>query len=181
MHENELKRATNTGRWLMASVDKCSQHVWQRKVPNQSLIDLIEQPHVAPMILYPSENSVLVTEVLARLNKEGIKENQKSASTFGQTLPLFIILDGTWQEAKKMVNKIPWLEQCQQVHLLPTSQSNYTLRRNQEDGHLCTLEVAAELLKLVGESRAASQLTEFFNNYMKIYSADKSGHQFKAN
>ncbi|MEZ9231104.1 tRNA-uridine aminocarboxypropyltransferase [Vibrio amylolyticus] len=179
MHENELKRETNTGRWLMASLDKCSQHVWQRKVPNQSLIDLIELPHVVPMILYPSEQSQPVTEVLADLETLKRSRTLQGEPNLSQPLPLFIILDGTWQEAKKIAKKISWLSQCQHVHLVPTSQSSYGLRRNQEEGHLCTLEVAAELLNLVGERDSASQLTEFFLRYMAIYKADKSGHPFK--
>jgi DTW domain-containing protein YfiP len=181
MHENELKRETNTGRWLMSSLDKCSQHLWQRKSPDQSLIDLIERPNVLPMILYPSEQSRPVSQALINIEANKLGDIQENASSLDKVLPVFIILDGTWQEAKKMANKIPWLTQCQQVHLAPSSQSNYALRRNQAEGHLCTLEVAAELLKLVGEERSAQQLTEFFAHYMKVYHADKSGHQFKQN
>ena len=93
--------------------------------------------------------------------------------------PLFIILDGTWQEAKKMLNKSSWLQAVPQVHLDITSESSYTLRRNQDSGHLCTCEVGIELLKSLGESEPAKLIDDYYQHYLKVFHADKCGHALK--
>ncbi len=169
MHENELKRETNSGQWLLASLTKCTQHTWRRNTPSESLIELMNQPDIVPMLVFPNDSSRCVSQTRHHWSLEN---NNKT--------PLFIILDGTWQEAKKMANKSPWLAQCQTVHLSPSTRSNYQLRRNQADGHLCTLEVGAELLRLAGADQASTQLTDFFHHYMKVYHADKCGHRYKS-
>ncbi|WP_422640851.1 hypothetical protein [Vibrio aestuarianus] len=57
--------------------------------------------------------------------------------------------------------------------------SVYTLRRNQSEGNLCTLEVGLELLNHINETTNADTLRDFFAYYMKVYQADKSGHALK--
>ncbi|MGF1698608.1 DTW domain-containing protein [Vibrio lamellibrachiae] len=187
MHENELTRETNSGQWLQASLTHCSQHIWQRTAPTQSLVDLIKQPHLEPLILFPSEQSIAVSQAIETIaSKNTEQKDTEKRYTAGKEIesiekvPLFIILDGTWQEAKKMAKKIPWLEGCQHVHLSPSSNSSYQLRRNQAKGHLCTLEVGAELLNSVEENISSQKLMEFFQYYMKVFHADKCGHQYQA-
>ncbi|WP_157618876.1 DTW domain-containing protein, partial [Vibrio sp. HI00D65] len=73
-----------------------------------------------------------------------------------------------WQEAKKMLNKSPWLQTIPQVHLDVTSESSYTLRRNQDSGHLCTCEVGIELLKTLDETQSAEQIENYYQHYLKV-------------
>ena len=101
------------------------------------------------------------------------------SSVAGDRKPLFIILDGTWQEAKKILNKSVWLQAIPQAHLNITSESSYTLRRNQDSGHLCTCEVGVELLKALGEEEQARQIDDYFQHYLKVFQADKCGHSLK--
>ena len=132
-HENELSRDTNTGKLLEQSIQQCQSFVWQRKTPPEELIALLEDKALQPFLLFPSGNS--------------IECQQAVSSVAGNRKPLFIILDGTWQEAKKMLNKSAWLNTIPQVHLDITTESSYTLRRNQDSGHLWTCEGGTELLK----------------------------------
>ncbi|WP_299140431.1 tRNA-uridine aminocarboxypropyltransferase [uncultured Vibrio sp.] len=164
-HENELLRDTNTGKLLQQSLEQCESFVWQRKMPPAELITLLEDETRQPFLLFPSDDSVECQQaVLDKAN------DQK---------PLFIILDGTWQEAKKMLNKSPWLQSIPQVHLDITSESSYTLRRNQDSGHLCTCEVGVELLKALGEEEPARSINDYYQHYLKVFQADKSGHALK--
>ena len=164
-HENELSRDTNTGKLLQQSLKQCESFVWQRKTPPADLIALLEDETRQPFLLFPSEESMECQQAV--LNEAS---NQK---------PLFIILDGTWQEAKKMLNKSPWLQPIPQVHLGITSESSYTLRRNQNSGHLCTCEVGVELLKTLGEDEPARLINDYYQHYLKVFQADKSGHALK--
>ncbi|MEZ9644619.1 tRNA-uridine aminocarboxypropyltransferase [Vibrio sp. 10N.222.51.C8] len=164
-HENELSRDTNTGKLLQQSLDQCQSIVWQRKTPPAELIALLDDKTRQPFLLFPSDQSV---------------ECQQAVMTQAQSRkPLFIILDGTWQEAKKMLNKSSWLQAVPQVHLDITSESSYTLRRNQDSGHLCTCEVGIELLKSLGESESAKLIDDYYQHYLKVFHADKCGHALK--
>lgn len=164
-HENELSRDTNTGKLLQQSLKQCESFVWQRKMPPAELITLLEDETRQPFLLFPSEESIECQQAV--LNRANGRE------------ALFIILDGTWQEAKKMLNKSPWLQSIPQVHLDITSESSYTLRRNQDSGHLCTCEVGVELLKALDEDEPARLINDYYQHYLKVFQADKSGHALK--
>ena len=164
-HENELLRDTNTGKLLQQSLKQCESFVWQRKTPPAELMTLLEDDTRQPFMLFPSDESVECQQAILSL------ANDRE--------PLFIILDGTWQEAKKMLNKSPWLQPIPQVHLGITSESSYTLRRNQNSGHLCTCEVGVELLKTLGEDEPARLINDYYQHYLKVFQADKSGHALK--
>tara|TARA_Y100001956_G_scaffold82613_1_gene104340 strand:- start:5752 stop:6258 length:507 start_codon:yes stop_codon:yes gene_type:complete len=166
MHENELTRETNTGQWLLRSLPSSSQHIWQRKSPCPELIALLQDDHYLPVLLFPSDESISVNEVKQRSAQQG-------------KTPLFIILDGTWQEAKKMLRKSPWLSGIPLAHITPSQASVYQLRRNQSEGHLCTLEVASEVVRELGEDAQANSLTHFLTHFMEIFQADKSGHPYQ--
>ncbi len=165
LHEKEWQRETNTGRWLSKSLANCSQHTWQRLDIDASLAEKMHRPDIKPFVLFPSEQSI------------SVQQAQLSAERDNKT-PLFIILDGTWQEAQKMQRKSAWLKVLPQVHLNVTQESDYTLRRNQQPGHLCTLEVGAGLLDELGYADSGTQLREFLRHYLAVFQADKSGHQF---
>ncbi|MCG9558390.1 tRNA-uridine aminocarboxypropyltransferase [Vibrio kanaloae] len=164
-HENELSRDTNTGKLLQQSLEQCESFVWQRKTPPADLISLLDDNTLQPFLLLPSEKSMECQQAV--LNETNDRK------------PLFIILDGTWQEAKKMLNKSPWLKNIPQIHLDITSESSYTLRRNQDSGHLCTCEVGVELFKALGEEEPARLIDDYYQHYLKVFQADKCGHSLK--
>lgn len=166
MHENEYSRETNTGKWLLKSISGCRDYTWSRVTANKELVARLENDAYLSLLIYPGEESVCLEEALQLAEKQ-------------RKQPHFIILDGTWQEAKKMEKKSPWLNQVQRVHLTPEQLSNYQLRRNQNKGHLCTLEVASELLHKRGEVKNATLLTTFLAYFSKVFQADKSGHVYK--
>ncbi|WP_165312588.1 tRNA-uridine aminocarboxypropyltransferase [Vibrio ziniensis] len=165
MHENEYVRETNTGKWLLKALPLCQNFKWSRVAKNDALLERIHNRAYQSFLVYPSEESMALDTAL------------KTAKEQGKTAH-FIILDGTWQEAKKMERKSPWLDDITRVHLTPSQISNYQLRRNQSEGHLCTLEVASEILALTGDLAEAQQLNDFLIHFSKVYQADKSGHVY---
>ena len=166
MHENELRRETNTGQWLLKSLPNCSKHIWQRKSPCPELVKLLANKKFQPVLLFPDEDSVPMSQFCRQVTEEC-------------KTPLFIILDGTWQESSKMIRKSPWLEEVPRAHIIPCRRSEYQLRRNQSEGHLCTFEVATEVVRNLGEERQAESMAKFLTHYMQIYQADKSGHRYR--
>lgn len=163
MHENEYLRDTNTGKWLLAALPLCQAFKWSRVEKSAALDERIHNKDYLSFLVYPSEKSIPLQQAL-----DSAKQHNKTAH--------FIILDGTWQEAKKMERKSPWLDNLPRVHLTPTQLSNYQLRRNQSEGHLCTLEVASEILALHENAAQAQLLNDFLTYFSRVFQADKSGH-----
>lgn len=83
-----------------------------------------------------------------------------SASLREDEIAHFIVLDATWQEARKMERKSPWLADVR-VHLTTDHVSAYRLRRNQQPGNLCTLEVGLMLLRHFNAEASAEALSSF--------------------
>ncbi len=78
-----------------------------------------------------------------------------------------------------MINKSHWLKNVPLMGLVTQGESDYQLRRNQQQGNLCTFEVAAQLLGQLGEEDNQRQMQSFFNHYLAAFQAEKSGHPLK--
>ncbi len=157
MADTEPLKPSNTG-WLIADVVKdTSAFVWSRTAVDPDLLTLLANPQWAPYLVFPGEFAAaerVVTEVQVPTGKR----------------PLFVLLDGTWSEAGKMFRKSPYLNHLPVLSLQPEQLSRYALRRSTHDDHLCTSEVAAVCLALVGEPHAAqtleTYLAVFSNHYL---------------
>lgn len=144
-HERELHRPTNTGSIAIHAAGALVRRVlWQRRHPDPEIVGHIEAGDAA--LVYP------VTEASRSL--EGIPAFEN-----------FIVLDATWQEARKMYNQSPYLKSAHKVVLAPERPSDYGLRRNQRPGGLCTAECVVELLQEKGLKAAAEHLRDEFRRF----------------
>ena len=73
-----------------------------------------------------------------------------------------VILDATWQEARKMFNRSSYLNQAERVSLDISKPSEFKLRRNQIEGGLSTVECVIELLRLDNNIQTAILLEDAF-------------------
>ena len=55
--------------------------------------------------------------------------------------------------------------------------SKFTLRRGQEEGNLCTIEAAIELLKINEENDIGEEINRGFESFLGSYKAGASGHK----
>lgn len=96
----------------------------------------------------------------------------------------YIVLDGTWQQAKSMFRRIPTLWNLPRVALSGTNipPSIYTLRkdfsgwrnrfsstRDEGDDLLCTAEVVAAVLERNGDSSGANEIRTRLNIFQENY------------
>jgi DTW domain-containing protein YfiP len=126
-HSEELKKESGTGKLVKEILtDQCHIIIWARKEPNQDLLAL--DPLNTAIVYLKSPTSLT-------LEKEEVCHLQN-----------IIILDGTWQQARKMYNQSPYLARFPHYEIQGES-SAYTKRRNQKEAGLCTAEVAIHLLK----------------------------------
>ncbi|QEY17447.1 DTW domain-containing protein [Cellvibrio sp. KY-GH-1] len=138
-HERELLRASNTGA-LAASLapEIVERIIWARNSPDPALLDAIHSENT--VLLYPADDAAEPIESFENI----------------------ILLDATWQEARKMFNKSPYLKNLPKAQFKTRTISRYKLRRNQPDGGLCTAECVIEILKSKNHTNAAQRLEAEF-------------------
>lgn len=155
MFKGECYKPTNTGR-LIADIAKVNYaFTWHRTEPDSGFIALIEDPQYQPIIIFPHEYA----EPSRCINS--VPDNSKK--------PLFIMLDGTWREARKMFRKSAYLHNLPVLGVTPDAVSEYKLREAAHEHQLCTAEVGVEVLRVAGEVYAAKQLAHYFNVFRHFY------------
>ena len=146
-HERELHRGTNTGTLAIDGSNQIVKRVlWERVNPDKELMRLIENNEA---VLFYSKGESSETESLAVIEEY---EN-------------IIIIDGTWQESKKIFNQSGYLKNAPQFTLKTDNDSLYKLRANQPKGGLCTIECIIEVLKIKGQNKIASELLAKFEKF----------------
>ena len=160
MADIEPLKPSNTG-WLIADVvPDTFAFGWARTQAEPALIALLNDPQWQPYVVFPHTfaNDARVAHDVAQ-----------DADTRTVKRPLFILLDGTWDEARKMFRKSPYLQDFPVLSLRPEQLSRYTLRRAQSESHLCTAEVGAMCLELARDTQAALALSAYFDVFTEHY------------
>ena len=170
MAEFEPLKPSNTG-WLVADVlPATTAFGWSRTSVDPALLDLLADPQWQPYVVFPGEFAAPDRVVTALLTTEPDCDRAASAASQDKR-PLFVLLDGTWSEARKIFRKSPYLNQFPVLSLQPALPSTYRLRRSSHAHHFCTAEVAALCLALAGDLPAAlalgAYLDVFSNRYLR--------------
>ena len=162
MADIEALKPTNTG-WLVADVVADTfAFGWARTETDPALLALLGDPQWQPYVVFPGEYAAPERVVHAVAPAQGNGGR-------GVRRPLFILLDATWNEARKMFRKSPYLDRFPVLSLQPDQVSHYTLRRSRRDDHFCTSEVAALCLDLAGEALAAQALGAWLDVFTHHY------------
>lgn len=139
-HERELLRPSNTGVLAQSIAPEIVERIiWARNTPDPALLDAIN--HENTVLLYP------------------VDDTDAAPIEFFENI---ILLDSTWQEARKMFNKSPYLQSLPRAHIKPRQISRYQLRRNQPEGGLCTTECVVEILIAKNHHDVAERLDAAF-------------------
>jgi DTW domain-containing protein YfiP len=174
MADIEPLKPSNTG-WLIADVvPDTFAFGWARTAVDPALLALLADPQWQPYVVFPGE-FVAPERVVTELIAQG---PQLAAGVPPSRRPLFILLDATWAEARKMFRKSPYLDAFPVLSLEPEQVSRYQLRRSRRDDHFCTSEVAALCLDLGGETHAAQTLETYLDVFTHHYLQAK--HQLPA-
>ncbi|MES2951403.1 MAG: tRNA-uridine aminocarboxypropyltransferase [Pseudomonadota bacterium] len=197
MADIEALKPSNTG-WLIADVVADTfAFGWARTEVDPALLALLADPQWQPYVVFPGEFVAagrMVTQLIAHNNEEaqfsaqdgtarrGVDSGNaaackasdpRSGGAWGPR-PLFVLLDATWPEARKMFRKSPYLDHLPVLSLASEQISRYKLRRSRRDDHFCTSEVAALCLDLAGESHAAQTLEAYLDVFTHHYLRAKS-------
>lgn len=164
MFDTEPMKPSNTGRLIADILPDTQAFQWSRTAPPEALLKLVTSDDYQPMVVFPASYA------------QGSRNVFGTPPAHGKP-PLFIMLDGTWTEARKMFRKSPYLDNLPVISVDLTRTSAYRLRVAQSADQYCTAEVAAALLELAGDHQASSGLQEHFTHFRECYLAGKPHHQ----
>ncbi|WP_195988479.1 tRNA-uridine aminocarboxypropyltransferase [Clostridium sp. D53t1_180928_C8] len=165
--EKEVYRNTNTANLLKQINNKSTEIIiWKRGEIPKSILEYINNDIYNVYLVFPI------------MNKE--MEIRKVKYSKDNHTPVFIIVDGTWKEAWKIIRRSDYLKNLPIVSLEINRVSKFTLRRGQEEGNLCTIEAAMELLKINDEDILSEEINMVFELFLKSYKAGASGHKINS-
>lgn len=145
-HFKELEKRSNTGRLVVDVLGSAAEQIrWDRMNPPARLVEEIEAGGVA--LAYPGATD----------------DDDGDLSGINQ----FIIIDGTWHEARKIHQRSPYLQKVRRICLRTGEKSLYNLRKNQKEACLCTAECVVEVLRLAGRNEEAERLQERFLAFIR--------------
>lgn len=165
MADKEPLKPSNTG-WLIADVvAQTHAFLWSRTETSPELLALLTDPQWQPWLVFPAQAVNAEQPVVHELPSGPAGSDGKR--------PLFVLLDGTWQEARKMFRKSEYLQRLPVLSLQPDQVSRYHLRTAQSAEHLSTAEVMVQCLHQAGDVEAAQALSEWFTRFNRHYLAAK--------
>lgn len=159
MYPGEVFKPSNTGRLIADIVADHFAFEWQRTQCAPALASLLEDPAWAPILVFPHAYSD---------DSRHLHSPQELAAVRDGTRPLFVMLDGTWREARKMFNS-PWFARLPVLGLQPDRPSRYLMRDAAHGFQWSTAEVGAAVLSLAGDRVAAESLDRYFAAFCERY------------
>lgn len=163
MYTGECYKPSNTGRLICDVIADNHAFVWDRTRPDPALLALLNDQRYAPVLVFPQQYAA---------PERCIQDSDElSVATTGK-IPLFVMLDGTWREAKKMFKSV-YLAKLPVLGIQPEQASQYALREAAHLHQLCTAEVAIAVLAMAGENDAAGKLSGYFSEFRRAYLVGK--------
>lgn len=167
MADIEPLKPSNTG-WLVADVvPDTFAFGWARTETDPALLALLADPQWEPFVVFPGQYAApeRVVRTVMPVGGDGRTTRRR---------PLFVLLDGTWAEARKMFGRSPYLDPLPVLSLAPAHASRYVLRNSGRGDHFCTSEVAAMCLDLAGEPAVARTLEAYLAVFTHHYLCAKN-------
>lgn len=148
-HFKEFDKRSNTGQLVLEILGEAAEQLqWDRLKPPPGLVEEIESGGVA--LVYP-----------------GPRDQEKDDADDLSGIKRFILIDGTWHQARKIHQRSPYLRKARRVSLTPAGESQYNLRKNQKESCLCTAECVIEILLGIGMTEHAEQLRQRFLAFIR--------------
>lgn len=181
MYDTEVLKPSNTGKLIADLIPDTFAFLWSRTTKNDELLTILKDEKWQPFVVFPKEYADDNRQVYTR--KVVCDEGKR---------PLFIMLDGSWREAKKMFRKSPYLDKFPLLSFDPKAflkdevlsdtelrsedkfspvgeDSRYTVRKTALEHQFSTAEVAARVLEMSGEKDNAHLLDLWFDVFNYQY------------
>lgn len=149
-HSSETDHALNTVALMKKSYQKFTLLIGEDFSDNSELNSLIQDKSNHVALLYPKDNSSLLT-----------KGNS-------QAITHLILIDGTWKKANKIFRLSKNLQALPSFKLEVKNPSLYQIRQSQMEHSLSTLEASTHALELIEETCDTSSLVLSFKRMIEF-------------
>jgi DTW domain-containing protein YfiP len=145
VHPREYKKSVGTARLIRLSIPETPIIVDDGfgYDQNSRLKSLMEDPRHCCLILYPSRNSINLSE---SSSDEWRDQRRRDMQSQEKRLVIFII-DGTWPQAKHMIQRSQSLRSLPQLSFNTLVQSIYEFRRQPKQNCLSSIEAVGVLIE----------------------------------
>jgi len=171
-HHKERFKPTNTGRLILMSHPASKGFIWHRRTPSELFLDYLQRDDIQPYLIFPDDEEGYEHRVHYQI-KEWCQQRQQQQGKGRTGKVAFILLDATWRQARRMFRQSEYLQQLPVLSLTPDQISEFMLRKEYSDDHLCTAEVAVNLLQLIEEKQDAEKLNQFYQRFNQHYIAGR--------
>lgn len=162
-HPREHRRTISTARIVSLSVRGCRLFVGVDFSRNEEFLAMLDPAKGPAYIVFPERGAPEAGEL-------ALAENG-----WPDASPLFVLIDGTWSQAKKLKNQNPILDTLPRVGLRSETPSQYKIRKQPKAGCLSTVEAAALLLsRLEARPFPGQPMLDCFNTMIDKMSSFKS-------
>ena len=160
IHPLESHRRIATGRMSFLSLKNAHIIRGSEFKNNYKVNRLLSEKGYRNMILAPGRTAKDLTSM---------SNSEKEAEFTGdQKLRIFVI-DGTWSNAKGMVNKTPELLKLPKICFTPPAPSNIRVRKQPNSNCYCTLEAIHHTIELIGHSQGFDVKSRLHDNLFKPF------------
>lgn len=149
-HPSETKRPMGTAKILHLSLQGCECLVGENFSSNIRLNQLLLDEEYVSIVLYPSQESCLLSEETLNVINPSDKKIR------------LIIIDGTWKKAYKIWQLSTNLHGLAQIALPKDLVGNYRIRKAPTEQHLSTVEAGFHALSLIDPENDFSPLMHTF-------------------
>ena len=168
VHPHEVRSTVGTAWILRRSISNL--HWFRSKGPDldtqNRFLQLVQMPGLTPFLLFPGPQSANLSE--------DPDPPWKGPITF-QNRPLFIILDGTWLQARSMLRKSKVLQSLRRVSFKTRQPSEYQFKKQPHPLCLSSVEGAHRVIEIVSNRgwasppphRAHDQMIEIFRKLVR--------------
>ena len=167
-HMSEENRPLGTARILNLSLDHCTCLIGEDFSDTEALNVLLEDDTYQHFILYPSEQSLCLSD-LATVGEAADKKTR------------LILLDGTWKKAYKMWQLSTNLHSIPTVKLPEDLQGHYTIRKAPSNNSLSTVEAGFHALNLMESGKDFTPLLTAFEKMIEFQIAQMPPGVFEKN
>ncbi len=167
--ENEVFKPSNTGRLIADTIKETYVYQWNRTEPSSEMLALLNSEDYQPVIVFPADYVDEPRRLIESLNSELLIKSEGSNKKW-----LFIFIDGSWREARKIFRRSDYLQALPVLSITPETLSEYIMRRSDNEQHLSTAEVATLVFQQAGEDKASKCLQLWFETFRETYMLTKT-------
>ncbi len=142
-HPLEYHKRIATGRMTFLGLENSHLIEGEDYTRNDELNFILSDPKNFPVMLYPGLNSQNITHMKAETRFELVPADR--------TLTV-IVIDGTWNTARKMVRLSENIKHLPRVCFTPPKPSNFRIRKQPKDYCYSTIEAVHHTIELMGQA-----------------------------